>query len=87
MYTYYVIELFQNPVDWRAMGLQDYPELIKKPMDLGSVRTKLNCREYDAYHDCVEDIRLIWRNCMSYNSVLNSILPYTRIFYVFFVHI
>ena len=32
---------FREPVPWRELGLSDYPEIIKKPMDLKTTRTKL----------------------------------------------
>ena len=32
---------FREPVPWRELGLNDYPEIIKKPMDLKTVRNKL----------------------------------------------
>ena len=28
---------FLEPVDWEAYGLHDYPEIIKNPMDLGTI--------------------------------------------------
>jgi len=28
------------------MGLFDYPDLIKKPMDLGTVKRNINARKY-----------------------------------------
>ena len=32
---------FREAVPWRELGLNDYPEIIKKPMDLKTTRTKL----------------------------------------------
>ena len=32
---------FREPVPWRELGLSDYPEIIKKPMDLKTARSKL----------------------------------------------
>ena len=29
---------FLIPVDWKAMGLEDYPVLIKSPMDLSTIK-------------------------------------------------
>jgi hypothetical protein len=31
-------EAFLYPVDWRALRLDDYPEIVKNPMDLHTVR-------------------------------------------------
>ena len=36
---------FNVPVDWQKYGLTDYPKIIKKPMDLGTIKTKLEVRE------------------------------------------
>uniref|UniRef100_A0A7S1TWM5 Bromo domain-containing protein n=1 Tax=Phaeomonas parva TaxID=124430 RepID=A0A7S1TWM5_9STRA len=60
--------IFAEPVDWKGMGLFDYPQIIKHPMDLGTVRQKLNNKEYRTASECAEDIRLVWRNCMTYNQ-------------------
>ena len=30
-------EPFREPVDWKGLGLPDYPKLIKNPMDLGTI--------------------------------------------------
>ena len=61
-------EPFREPVDWQALGLFDYPQVIKKPMDLGLVKKKLNEGKYKTIHDAADDIRLIWKNCMAYNA-------------------
>jgi len=37
---------FLEPVDWQTHGLKDYPKVIKHPMDLGTVATRLKMREY-----------------------------------------
>ena len=32
---------FSRPVEWKKMGLLDYPKLIKEPMDLGTVSERI----------------------------------------------
>ena len=59
---------FREPVDWRGLELYDYPKIIKKMMDLGTVKRKLERRQYPTAHQCAEDIRLVWKNCLSYNA-------------------
>lgn len=61
-------EPFREPVDWKSLGLFDYPQIIKKPMDLGQVKRKLETGKYGTIHDAAEDVRLIWKNCMQYNA-------------------
>lgn len=60
-------ELFREPVDWESLGLVDYLVIIKTPMDLGTVRKRLERGEYRKMEDCAADIRLIWANSMLYN--------------------
>jgi len=61
-------EPFREPVDWQSLGLFDYPQVIKKPMDLGLVKKKVNEGKYKSIHDAADDVRLIWKNCMTYNA-------------------
>ena len=37
-------------------------------MDLGTIRRKLEKGKYANVAACVEDVRLVWRNCMAYNA-------------------
>jgi hypothetical protein len=37
---------FLTPVDYKALGLEDYPLIIKNPMDLGTVGKKLKAGVY-----------------------------------------
>lgn len=58
---------FREPVDWKGMGLTDYPEIVKKPADLGSIKTKLEQNGYKTVEEAADEVRLVWRNCMLYN--------------------
>ncbi len=35
------IKAFLKPVDWRKLGIPDYPIIITEPMDLGTIKYKL----------------------------------------------
>lgn len=59
---------FLEPVDWRGLELFDYPKIIEKMMDLGTVKRKLERHQYATAHECAQDIRLIWKNCLTYNA-------------------
>jgi len=61
-------EPFREPVDWKSLGLFDYPQVIKKPMDLGLVKKNMNEGKYKSIHEAANDVRLIWKNCMTYNA-------------------
>lgn len=41
----YCIADFRYPVNWKEMGLLDYPTVIKQPMDLGTIDVK-DCSLY-----------------------------------------
>ncbi|KAL3904107.1 MAG: hypothetical protein SGARI_005075 [Bacillariaceae sp.] len=61
-------EPFRTPVDWKTLGLYDYPQLVKKPMDLGSVKKKISGGKYKSIPEAAQDVRLVWQNCMTYNA-------------------
>lgn len=58
---------FLTPVDYKALNLADYPIVIKKPMDLSTVRKRIKTGRYNEYSDVLADLRLIWENCRTYN--------------------
>lgn len=58
---------FQNPVDTVGLGLTDYFDYIKVPMDLGSVGKKLKNNKYTYVQEALDDIQQIWTNCKIYN--------------------
>jgi hypothetical protein len=47
---------FRVPVDYDTLGLNDYPLIIKHPMDLGTVKTKLYNSKYNFIEECIEEI-------------------------------
>ncbi|KAJ5760987.1 hypothetical protein N7520_008143 [Penicillium odoratum] len=46
----------------------DYYTIIKHPMDLGSMTKKLKGLQYRSKEDFVDDLNLIWMNCLKYNT-------------------
>ncbi|KAF7833930.1 Transcription factor GTE4 [Senna tora] len=59
--------VFNAPVDVEALGLHDYFTIITHPMDLGTVKTRLNKNFYKSPKEFAEDVRLTFRNAMTYN--------------------
>lgn len=49
----------------------DYYNLIKNPMDLGSMTKKLKSLAYKSKVEFVADLNLIWDNCLKYNQDMN----------------
>ena len=63
---------FKEPVDYEALGLLDYPTIIKHPMDLGTCKNKLLNGEYKIFQEFIDDVNLIWENCRNYNNALDK---------------
>ncbi|GAQ85915.1 Transcription initiation factor TFIID [Klebsormidium nitens] len=62
---------FMEPVDAVAMNLPDYHEVIKKPMDLGTIKDKLDKKDGHSYRtpeEVAADVRLVFSNAMTYNQ-------------------
>uniref|UniRef100_A0A6U0ZKM8 Bromo domain-containing protein n=1 Tax=Polytomella parva TaxID=51329 RepID=A0A6U0ZKM8_9CHLO len=57
---------FLNPVSEKIVP--GYLSVIKQPMDLGTVRQRLSERYYKDVRDFASDMRLIWKNCRTYNQ-------------------
>ncbi|KAL8694376.1 MAG: hypothetical protein Q9218_000941 [Villophora microphyllina] len=60
---------FAFPVDPVALNISDYYSVIKKPMDLGTVRKNLDAGQYENAKEFESDVRLIFANCRKYNGV------------------
>ena len=65
---------FLEPVDYVALNILDYPSIIKNPMDLGTVKSKLKDNKYSTFLDFLSDIDLIWTNCRTYNMAGSEIV-------------
>ena len=59
--------IFLEPVDYVGMNLPDYPQIIKHPMDLGTIKKKINDNKYTSTEEIYKDIQLVWDNCKRYN--------------------
>lgn len=59
---------FLNPVDPEIDDLPDYNTVIKEPMDLTTVKTKLANRQYDSPHSWYHDMCLIYNNAIAYHK-------------------
>lgn len=69
---------FYKPVDAAMLGLHDYHEIIKKPMDLGTVKQKMDNREYKTAQEFASDVRLIFTNCYKYNPADHDVVGMAR---------
>lgn len=59
---------FLEPVNDIMYQIFDYYTIIKKPMDLGTVKKKLDARQYATPQEFKDDVNQIVTNCCTYNA-------------------
>jgi len=69
---------FYKPVDADTLGLHDYHTIITKPMDLGTVKRKMDSREYTSSTDFETDVLLIFHNCYKYNPPEHDVVTMAK---------
>ena len=69
---------FYEPVDAESLGLPDYHDIIKQPMDLGTVRTKMDNLQYRSPGSFAADVRLMFTNCYKYNPPDHGVVRKAR---------
>ncbi|KAL4147399.1 hypothetical protein PRNP1_011155 [Phytophthora ramorum] len=63
---------FNNPVDPVQWNIPDYFDIIKCPMDLGTIKKRLESEHYNSVEAFAGDVRLVFENCIAYNSSTNK---------------
>jgi len=63
-----VVGPFKEPVDPVSDGVPDYFEKVKRPMDLGTMKSKMDRREYADEQAFLVDMNQIFNNCYTYWS-------------------
>ncbi|RUS23026.1 hypothetical protein BC937DRAFT_93382, partial [Endogone sp. FLAS-F59071] len=58
---------FRKPVDPVRQGIPHYIEIIKHPMDLGTIDTKLRTGKYTSFEEFDHDVHLVFNNCLRFN--------------------
>ncbi|EGW31926.1 uncharacterized protein SPAPADRAFT_61027 [Spathaspora passalidarum NRRL Y-27907] len=58
---------FLSPVDTVALNIPNYNEVVKEPMDLGTIQTKLANNQYENGDEFEHDVRLVFKNCYLFN--------------------
>ncbi|KAJ6424053.1 hypothetical protein OIU84_024932 [Salix udensis] len=59
--------IFNTPVDIVKLNIPDYYTIIKNPMDLGTVKSKISSGAYSSPLEFMADVRLTFKNAMVYN--------------------
>ncbi|KAH8402276.1 hypothetical protein KR009_010971 [Drosophila setifemur] len=60
--------IFYEPLDAQLLALYDYHEVVKEPMDLSTVRYRVNSGCYQSAGDFAKDVRLIFYNTYLYTN-------------------
>uniref|UniRef100_A0A3B3YKQ5 Bromodomain containing 4 n=1 Tax=Poecilia mexicana TaxID=48701 RepID=A0A3B3YKQ5_9TELE len=69
---------FYKPVDVDALGLHDYHDIIKHPMDLSTIKVKLETKQYRDPQEFAADVRLMFSNCYKYNPPDHEVVSMAR---------
>ncbi|XP_047425903.1 bromodomain-containing protein 3-like isoform X2 [Mugil cephalus] len=65
---------FYQPVDAVSLGLPDYHEVITSPMDLGTIKKRLENNYYWSASECLQDFNTMFTNCYIYNKPTDDIV-------------
>ncbi|KAM3841780.1 bromodomain testis-specific protein [Vipera latastei] len=69
---------FYKPIDITALDPEEYHSIIKSPMDLGTIKKKLDNCEYKDTQEFAADIRLMFMNYYRYHSPDHEIVSMAR---------
>ena len=76
---------FREPVNAKALGIFPiYHQVIKNPMDLGTVRKKIDRAEYNTRAECVSDVEQVWHNAMTFNAPGHFVFEAAKLLQQFF---
>lgn len=63
----YNYHLFAQPVDWETLGLLNYPDIIKNPMDFSTIVQYVRSDAF-IFKVFLDHCRLVWSNAQKYNT-------------------
>lgn len=65
--------VFNTPVDVVKLNIPDYFTVIKHPMDLGTIKSKITSGQYSDPLGFAADVRLTFSNAVTYNPPQNDV--------------
>ncbi|MGH0140583.1 UNVERIFIED_CONTAM: hypothetical protein FKN15_009010 [Acipenser sinensis] len=65
---------FHEPVDASRLSLPDYHKIIKHPMDMGTIKKRLENNYYRSASECMQDFNTMFTNCYIYNKPTDDIV-------------
>ncbi|CAB1338236.1 unnamed protein product [Coregonus sp. 'balchen'] len=67
---------FRQPVDPHLLGIPDYFDIVKTPMDLSNIKRKLDTGQYQEPWQYVDDIWVMLNNAWLYNRKTSRVYKY-----------
>lgn len=67
---------FRQPVDPNALGIPDYFDIVKTPMDLSTIQGRLNAGHYTDPWQYVDDVWMMFDNAWLYNRKTSRVYRY-----------
>ncbi|XP_030590923.1 CREB binding protein b isoform X3 [Archocentrus centrarchus] len=67
---------FRQPVDPMLLGIPDYFDIVKNPIDLSTIKRKLDTGQYQEPWQYVEDVWLMFNNAWLYNRKTSRVYKY-----------
>ncbi|TNV80957.1 hypothetical protein FGO68_gene4364 [Halteria grandinella] len=67
--------VFLKPVDTVRYKIPHYLQVVSNPMDLGTISDKLAHHQYDSPQEYLDDVELVFANCILFNGHDN---PYSK---------
>ena len=67
---------FRTPVDPHALGIPDYYDIIKVPMDMTTIKKKLDDGDYKEPWQFIDDVWQMFENAWTYNRKQSRVYKY-----------
>jgi len=74
LYNHPLCNIFRQPVRPEIDGAIDYLDIVKNPMDLGSIIEKIDQNKYTSTKEWADHLFLVWDNAKLYNNDKKSII-------------
>ncbi|EAX95897.1 Bromodomain containing protein [Trichomonas vaginalis G3] len=68
LFKWPLTQQFRQPVDPVRDGVENYFDIIKNPVDLSTMKKKLNEGTYKTIQQFTDDIHLMYENSLQYNG-------------------
>lgn len=64
------------PLDWDSFVFEDYFDIVKNPMDLSTIKRKLDTGQYQEPWQYVDDVWLMFNNAWLYNRKTSRVYKF-----------